>query len=97
MKPVVLAITDEEFCKGCANTNMDYWGRQEHYQEQQAAYRAFLARHGLSVSDGLLTRLQQAAYPLDASHENLRTLANDNLVPPLLDGVVILFLGHNCD
>ena len=73
MKPVVLAITDEEFCKGCANTNMDYWGRQEHYQEQQAAY------------------------PLDASHENLRTLANDNLVPPLLDGVVILFLGHNCD
>ena len=95
VEPMVLGITDEQFCAGCENPRMDYpFG----HQEQQAAYRAFVGQSGLTVSDDALATLKQAAYPLDATLDNLNILVGDNPTPSMpLDGLVILILGHNCD
>lgn len=97
-QPVVQSIAEESFCEGCANPSMDYFGGQEHFQEQQAAYRKLLGQHGLTVGDALLSKLKQAAYPLDATRKNLQALVGDNNLSTIpLDGLVILVLGDNCD
>lgn len=97
-EPIVKAIAEEQFCEGCENPSMDYFGSQKERHEQWEAYRKFLAKHGLIVSDSLLATVKQAAYPLDASLENLRILVGDNMMPTIpLEGLVILALGDNCD
>lgn len=63
---------------------------------QRSEYRAFLMRHGVTVSDANLATLMQAAYPMDASEKNLLALtgktSNINLA-----GLQIVVLGDNCN
>ena len=64
--------------------------------KQRAEYRAFLLRHGVTVSDANLSALTQAAYPMDASEKNLLALTGkaNNIN---LDGLQIVVLGDNCN
>jgi hypothetical protein len=63
--------------------------------KQRSEYRAFLLRHGVTVSDANLGTLMQAAYPMDASEKNLLTLTGKtNSIN--LDGLQIAVLGDNC-
>ena len=97
-EPIVSAIAEEQFCKECENTSMDYRGGLDFFREQQEAYRRFLGCHGLTVSDEGLASLKQAAYPLDATQSNLQILVRGNRVPAFpLDGLMIFVLGDNCD
>lgn len=97
IEPAIRAIAGEEFCLACANPSLDYYGGSAERHEQQAAYRAFVERCGLTVNDGNLDRLKQAAYPLDATPDNLRVLVGTNRVPDPSGGMVLLVLGDNCD
>ena len=64
---------------------------------QRKEYRAFLLRHGLTVSDSNLDALTQAAYPMDASEKNLLALTGKAGIKGLsLDGLQIVVLGDNC-
>ncbi len=64
--------------------------------KQRAEYRAFLLRHGVTVSDANLATLTQAAYPMDASEKNLLTLTG-KAGSVKLDGLQIVVLGDNCN
>jgi len=93
---VVADISDERFCEDCKSKSMDYFGSHDERREQQHAYRTFLGKHGLTISDDNLKALKQAAYPLDATTQNLERLVQE--IPDVpLDALVILVLGHNCD
>ena len=63
--------------------------------KQRAEYRAFLLRHGVTVSDANLATLAQAAYPMDASEKNLLALTGKS-ASIKLDGLQIVVLGDNC-
>jgi hypothetical protein len=63
--------------------------------KQRSEYRAFLQRHGVTVSDTILGALTQAVYPMDASEKNLLALTGKaNSIK--LDGLQIAVLGDNC-
>ena len=63
--------------------------------KQRSEYRAFLLRHGVTVSDANLGVLTQAVYPMDASEKNLLAMTGkaNNIN---LDGLQIAVLGDNC-
>ena len=64
---------------------------------QRAEYRAFLLRHGITVSDSNLAALTQAVYPMDASEKNLLALVGKSSIKGInLDGLQIAVLGDNC-
>lgn len=63
--------------------------------KQRSEYRAFLQRHGVTISDVNLSALTQAAYPMDANEKNLLALTGKvNSIN--LDGLRIAVLGDNC-
>ena len=65
--------------------------------KQRSEYRAFLLRHGMTVSDANLNTLMQAAYPMDASEKNLLALTGKAAIKDIkLDGLQIAVLGDNC-
>ena len=98
LHPFISSVTDEEFCANCSNTSMDYSGSHAELREQQSAYCAYVGQYGLTVNEDVLARLQQAAYPLDATSDNLRILTGDDKLSKMqLDGLRVLILGHNCD
>lgn len=98
VEQVVKAIAEEKFCEQCANPSMDYFGNPGDYQEQQQAYRQFLDEQGLTVCENHLAKLKQAAYPMDATPENLRRLVGEgSVLSESLDGLMIVVLGDNCD
>lgn len=66
--------------------------------KQRTEYRAFLLRHGLTVSDTNLSLLTQAIYPIDASDKNLLSLIGAGSIKGInLDGLKIAVLGENCN
>lgn len=92
MRSVIDAIADERFCEG--DGNMDYGVETAHRE----SYRAFLARHGLSVNDANLRALTQAIYPFDASEMNLQRLTGAHAVGGIeTDGLMLAVIGFNCD
>lgn len=65
---------------------------------QRSEYRAFLLRHGVTVSDTNLSALRQAVYPMDASEKNLQALVGKASIKGIsLDGLQIAVLGDNCN
>lgn len=65
--------------------------------QQRSEYRAFLLRHGITISDANLSTLMQAAYPMDASEKNLLALTGKPTIKDIkLDGLRIVVLGDNC-
>jgi hypothetical protein len=65
--------------------------------EQRKQYRAFLSRHGITISDANLGTLMQGAYPMDASEKNLLALTGKAGMKDIkLDGLQIVVLGDNC-
>ena len=66
--------------------------------KQRNEYRAYLLRHGLTVSDTNLSALTQAIYPMDASEKNLLALTGKASIKGInLDGLQIAVLGENCN
>ncbi len=63
---------------------------------ERTQYRAFLQRHGLTISDQNLASLTQAVYPMDASEKNLLALTGSATVKGIaLAGLQIAVLGEN--
>lgn len=95
MRVVLSAIANEDFCSTWPDSpSLDYGVTTE----QREAYRSYLQSQGLSVSAANLASLTQAAYPLDATRENLNILAGSGEVPALsLLGLKLVLLGDNCD
>ncbi|WMD24017.1 hypothetical protein RAS12_30765 (plasmid) [Achromobacter seleniivolatilans] len=95
---IAAGIADEEFCAGCKNPTMDYFGSNDEYREHQSAYSAYLAKHGLTVNSVHLKSLRQATYPIDATRQNMDVLLGPGRASrmPIGDDLVLI-LGHNCD
>lgn len=81
---------------------LDYFQMMAPDQNQaiRERYLAHISAIGLTCSPGNLATLTQALYPVDATHNNLQLLSDENIELLKLSGngdLVIYIVGCNCD